>query len=376
MIELVEELRNILEDLRVATKFTNDLAYGWTLDSLLENAEAVGKAWCGSWYGYQAYVYYKNFDPPPTGIYFNHKYGFEVDPFGESREESDWSEYPPDAIVSAIEEGIEGSDIKNAIKNTWKCIHEFKNKKGDVLNIIKIAQERNSPFFDDLLDQIEKLEVKTEDEIVAKDRPIKMVTEDPIAVQQGIRTPPHIQFKAQAQWSINAVATVEGLGRLVEKAIEQMERVSRTTTISRPTGSGVFIGHGRSQDWLQLRRLLGEELGLRIVEYNEVAPEGHDILSHLLSSLEQASFAFLVMTGEDNVTLPNGEEKRHPRLNVVHELGLCQAFYGQTRAIALVQKGCEVPSNIIGINHIPFEQGNILSAERKIRKVLQRETII
>ena len=81
------------------------------------------------------------------------------------------------------------------------------------------------------------------------------------------------------------------------------------------------------------------------------------------------------MTGEDTLIDKEGKEKLHPRLNVVHELGICQIRLGQMRAIALVEKGCEVPTNIIGINYIPFEKGNILSASQGIRAVLERERI-
>ena len=299
MIELTDELRNIRVELRVATEFKYDLAYSWTLDSLLTNINAVGKAWSGSWYGYQAYVYYKNFDPPPTGIHFNHNWGFEVDPFGESREESSWSEYSHDEIMSVIEEGIGGKNIEIAVSHTPKWIDNFKNKKEDVLSIIKIAQESNGSHFDNLLDQIEKLEVKTEDEIIANARPIEMVTVDPIAIQQGIRTPPHIQVEARVHWSIGAVGAVEELGKLVERTIAQMERVHRKTTAPQITGTKIFIGHGRSQQWRELKDFLQVRLKQDVDEFNRIPPAGRTIIDRLSEVLDHAKFAFLILTGED-----------------------------------------------------------------------------
>ena len=376
MIELIDELRKIQEELQSATKFANDLAYRLTLNSLLENAKEVGKAWCGSWYGYQACVYYKNFDSPPAGTYFDHRWGFEVDLFGESRKKSSWSEYSYDQVMSMIKEGIENKDIDNVIDHTKKWIYGFKNKKVDVLDIIEIAQESNSSYFERLLHRTKQLEVLTVDEIIASERPTEMATEDPIAIQQGFWTPPHIQVIAEAHWSIRAVEAVHELGNLIEDFIAQMERVRTTTIAPQITGRKVFIGHGRDKSWLQLRNFLKEKLCLPITAYEEESAAGTDIFGHVVSLIDGACIAFLVMTAEDKIKDDKGNEEMHPRLNVVHELGICQAKLGPNRAISLVEKGCTVPTNIIGTHHIYFEKDNIMSASEDIRDVLKREKII
>ena len=144
-----------------------------------------------------------------------------------------------------IKEGIENKDIDNVIDHTKKWIYGFKNKKVDVLDIIEIAQESNSSYFERLLHRTKQLEVLTVDEIIASERPTEMATEDPIAIQQGFWTPPHIQVIAEAHWSIRAVEAVHELGNLIED-IAQMERVRTTTIAPQITGRKVFIGHGHS----------------------------------------------------------------------------------------------------------------------------------
>ena len=88
--------------------------------------------------------------------------------------------------------------------------------------------------------------------------------------------------------------------------------------------------------------------------------------------LDSASFAFLVMTGEDEQL--DGELR--PRENVVHESGLFQGRLGFRRAIVLLEDGCEKFSNNAGLGHINFPKGNIRAAFEDVRKVLQREGIL
>ena len=381
MIELVDELRKIHEELQAATVFANDLAYRFTLNSLLKNINRVEEAWCGSWYGYQAYVYYRNFDSPPAGTHFSHRLGFEVNQYGESREESSWSEYSEDQVMNELEEGIEGNDIRNAFAHTRQCILEFKNKKEDILDIFKIVEESNRLYFDNLLDRTENLEVLIVDEIVARDRPIEMATEDPIAKQQGFRTPPHIQVKAKVRSSLDAVGAVHELANLVEKTIAQMERVKLKITTPRITGTKVFIGHGRFNDWLELEKFLKERLILNPDEFNRIPTAGIPNSARLSTMLDDACFAFLVLTAEDEIAESESsdeqdETRKQARMNVVHEAGLFQGRLGFDKAIILLENGCEEFSNIHGLGQIRFDKGKLNDKFEEIRELLEDRGIL
>jgi len=74
--------------------------------------------------------------------------------------------------------------------------------------------------------------------------------------------------------------------------------------------------------------------------------------------LDNAQMAFLLMTGEDETA----EGKIRARENVVHEVGLFQGRIGFSKAIVLLEQGCEEFSNILGIGEIRFPKGNIKSA--------------
>ena len=134
----------------------------------------------------------------------------------------------------------------------------------------------------------------------------------------------------------------------------------------------IFIGHGRSKIWIELKDFLVERLKLDWVEFNRESPAGLSTKERLENMLNQSIFAFLIFTGEDLQT--DGTYK--PRENVVHEAGLFQGRLGFEKAIIMLEEGCEQFSNIQGLGQIRFPNYGILSKSEEIRLVLERENII
>jgi predicted nucleotide-binding protein len=138
------------------------------------------------------------------------------------------------------------------------------------------------------------------------------------------------------------------------------------------TGNRVFIGHGRSSEWLKLMKFLTERLGLDYEEFNREPAAGYSNKERLEAMLESSGFGFLVMTAED----VDSEGQLHARENVVHEAGLFQGRHGFPRAIVLLEQGCTEFSNIHGLVQIRFPRGDILAKSEEIRRVLEREGIL
>lgn len=133
----------------------------------------------------------------------------------------------------------------------------------------------------------------------------------------------------------------------------------------------IFIGHGRSDAWRALKDFL-ERLGLEVEEFNRESQAGRSTKERLEEMLGRSGFAFIVMTGEDRT---NYEEVR-ARQNVIHEAGLFQGRLGFTRAIILLEDGCEKFSNIDGLTYIGFKKSDIEGAFENVRRVLEREKVI
>ena len=47
------------------------------IEAMERAARAVEKAWSKSWLGYQAYIYYRDLEPPPPGAHFSSEWGFQ-----------------------------------------------------------------------------------------------------------------------------------------------------------------------------------------------------------------------------------------------------------------------------------------------------------
>jgi predicted nucleotide-binding protein len=131
----------------------------------------------------------------------------------------------------------------------------------------------------------------------------------------------------------------------------------------------VFIGHGRDQQWRDLKDHLQDQHGYDVEAYEVGARAGHGIRDILDAMLRRSSFAILVMTGEDE----DAEGHLHARDNVIHEVGLFQGHVGWPRAVVLLESGTEEFSNIHGIQQIRFERGNIRSTYGDVLATLKRE---
>jgi predicted nucleotide-binding protein len=132
----------------------------------------------------------------------------------------------------------------------------------------------------------------------------------------------------------------------------------------------VFIGHGGSGQWRDLKDHLQDQHGYKVVAYETGARAGHTIRDVLDSMMSEATFAVLVMTAED---LQADGETMRARQNVVHEVGLFQGALGWDRAIVAVEKGAEVFSNLQGIHQLRYSEGNIKEIFGDVLATLKRE---
>ena len=115
-----------------------------------------------------------------------------------------------------------------------------------------------------------------------------------------------------------------------------------------------------------------ERLRLSYDEFNRVPVAGMPNTVRLTQMLDGAAIAFIVLTGEDEQI----DGSLRARQNVVHEVGFFQGRLGFTKAIVMVEEGCDYFSNVDGLGQIRFPKGNIAAAFEDVRRVLEREGIM
>ena len=131
----------------------------------------------------------------------------------------------------------------------------------------------------------------------------------------------------------------------------------------------IFIGHGRSRQWRDLKDHLTDKHKYKIEAYETGAREGHTIRDVLEEMSSKSSLAFLVMTGED---LKN-DGNLIARPNVIHEVGLFQGKLGFSKAIVLLEEGTEEFSNLNGIQQLKFSKNNIKETFGDVIAIINRE---
>jgi predicted nucleotide-binding protein len=131
----------------------------------------------------------------------------------------------------------------------------------------------------------------------------------------------------------------------------------------------IFIGHGGSSQWRDLKDHLHDLHKYEVVAYETGERAGHAIRDVISEFLDSSSFAILVMTAEDRTE----EGNYRARQNVIHEIGLFQGRLGFSKAIVLKEEGVEEFSNISGIQQIRYSRGKIKETFGDVLAALKRE---
>ncbi len=372
MNEFISELKVIFEQLQGAALLLEDPVLAKPVDALRESANQIGKAWSQSWLGYQSRVYYAGLKPPPPGAHFSSEWGFkDLYTMGTS---GDWQEFSEDDVETAIRQRAGYPDISKAQAESTRVREVFQQTRDDVISILGIANRNHEDLFlDKLSEEAEKLMALTADKFIEYIRPSgQIISRDMIALGQGLWTPPHFSVLAQVFAIEHPKTALELLSKLVRRAFSHLERMDMKQEKADRIGTNVFIGHGRSKEWIDLKDFIKDRMRLPWDEFNRIPVAGIPNTVRLSTMLDASAIAFLVLTGEDEM-VDGGQQAR---MNVIHESGLFQGRLGFTKAIVMLEEGCAEFSNIEGLGQIRFPKKNIKAAFHDVQLVLEREGLI
>ena len=163
----------------------------------------------------------------------------------------------------------------------------------------------------------------------------KLGTRDMAASEKGLHTPPHFSVLAQVLAIEYPFEAFDELSKVVKRAASHITNVEKQKTRDDRVGTNVFIGHGRSAVWKDLKDFIHDRLKLPWDEFNRVPVARVTNIARLSQMLDEAAIAFLIMTAKDE----HADGKQHARENVIHEAGLFQVHLGFELAIVLLEKG-------------------------------------
>lgn len=343
------------------------------LDALEAAAEDVQRSWSQSNLGYQANVYYRNYQVPPPGAMFSREWGFQGMFQGTT---GDWEVHQAEAVTAYIEKKAGRPDL-SAPRAQSDAI------RPEVEDLIQRARSASAkipaPHDGYVKDHVEQLQhialpdVGLLARVQMRGVTGQIMTRDAQAIEGGAQAAGHQIAIANVMHIKSPYAIARSLAKVCERLgrhLEGDDTLAEKAVIQ--LGSKVFIGHGgASAEYLKLGVWLGD-LGLDWEVFDRKPTAGMSTKERLLEMLNNAQIAFLLMTPEDE----DAEGEMNARANVIHEVGLFQGRLGWMKAIILLEEGCEEFSNIEGVGQIRYPKGSIKAAFEEIREVLQREGVL
>jgi len=369
-----EELFALAEKLKNAAGGADSDEVAKPIGALEEAAQKIGGSFSGSWQGYHSRVYYAGFLPPPPGAHFSQEWGLMDNYASSLGSRGDWQEHDTEEIKARVRKLAGEPDLGKAHEVADAASETFDSAKAEIISILQSElEERADGFLENLKQEVEKLKPLSTFDVAQHLSPKgQIMTRDTVVLGQGTQVPPHISFIAEVKAIRHAFAICHAAGEIATKAASHLERKARRSKAAERVGTNVFVGHGRSRVWRDLKDFLQDRLKLPWDEFNRVPVAGVTNIARLSEMLDAAAIAFLVMTAEDEMA----DGALQARMNVIHEAGLFQGRLGFSRAVVMLEEGCEEFSNIEGLGQIRFPRGNISAAFEEVRRVLEREGLI
>jgi predicted nucleotide-binding protein len=168
---------------------------------------------------------------------------------------------------------------------------------------------------------------------------------------EGIVTYEEGQITCRARLSLWMLA-------LKSKILSDIENVTANVSGSpAPSNKDVFIAHGHNDAIkLELKTYLAG-LGLNPIILSEQNDLGFTIVEKFEYFASACSFAFILMTPDDRaITKSDTDSRWRARQNVIMELGWFMARLGRDRVVILFSGELELPSDILGVVFLEFEE--------------------
>ncbi|HEX8412248.1 MAG TPA: TIR domain-containing protein [Thermoanaerobaculia bacterium] len=371
MTEYVDELNGLAAECDRVVQIVNQDPLSGMIDRLDRALGHIQESSSNSWIGYQSRVYYRDFRRPEPGDYFSKEWGFTS--VFAAPVSANWVEVFYDDVYAEIMRLAGRPDTNELERAGKKALEIFEQNRDELVNILTILlDETRNGIFEELRGQARELKCYTESDIIDGLAPSQFVTRDYAAADQGMMPPHHVRVVAWLSALRFPFQNLEELAKIARRAAGFVSRLQKAAPRQPQSNHCIFIGHGRDPQWKDLADFLSRRLKIPVDEFNRESAAGMTTQERLQQMLERSTFAFLVMTAEDE----HVDATKHARENVIHEIGLFQQKLSLRRAIVLLEEGCRDFSNIVGIVQIRFPKGYIKAAFEDIRQVLEREGVL
>ena len=374
MQTIVNELKQTIKKLKKCIDYDTS-----KFNSIFEVIDQVSKAWSGSLLGYQANVYYKDFQTPPKGAKFSKEWGINnpITQFDQYNmlggSVGEWQEYTNEEVTNYINQMVGEVDISEIIKESNNCKQIFEECKEDIILLINSTDLfKKDTFLQKLTKETEDIIIPSQENFLKNHFPKKMTysTRDP-RVDGNISYPPHLILESSLYEIIANFTTCDLLSKQINKIIKYLSnKIKIEDNMNQPTKptNKVFIVHGHDNALKNEVARFIEKLGLEAIILHEQANKGKTIIEKI-EHYSDVSFGIVLYTPCDIGGKTKENLQPRARQNVVFEHGYLVGKIGRKNVIALVKDKVEKPSDISGIVYIDISDNWKLDLAKEMKEL-------
>lgn len=233
--ENANESLSLIEQLQVTCSehHAEQASVEGAIKALHQIVEEISQSWSGSWIGHHAYLYYKDFERPPSEHRFDVEWGTARGLAGT------WYEVQFDGMQKVIEtqEGAakldELFDMARSQRVALTALQE------DIaIELSPIRGRKGFESEEELLDDLERHSWGlAADDIVRYQMPKTWMTRDQRAMAEGIKVPPHIMYDSKVLAVQSAFKANEDFCKKARRVLRQVVRKEEVVEIGRIANS-------------------------------------------------------------------------------------------------------------------------------------------
>lgn len=222
--DTIERLRKEIESFKENHQETLEKARE-DLETLSSAVESIYPSASGSWVGYQASLYFVGFQAPP------HTYQFDDSMMAVTRQlPRGWEEKTFDDIVEYVATNTGSLTLEAVSPDIQKAQDNAKEIECFIeTDILPLKyDEKYEPEIANLKEFLDKHKWSVSyDSVRSRHVPTLHTCRDPLAHQQGLKTPPHVDYKVDIQMEMIRFSSISIFIDYLEKFVRKIEVISQ-----------------------------------------------------------------------------------------------------------------------------------------------------
>lgn len=190
-------------------------------------------------------------------------------------------EYQTDEVVPLVYKLADINDLEPQQAAAQRAHEVWAAARPDVVSVLRTYMtERDDALVADLVDAASKVQDLTirEAEVALIGRIGSKMVRDTTALSQDFFAAPHQQVEARLVHVRSTFAACRDLAEITARAASHIERLEASMhsrgQAGAVLGENVFIGHGQSRQWMELKDFVKDRMGLLYDEFNRVPVAG------------------------------------------------------------------------------------------------------